>query len=282
MRRFLITALLAGSLTAGCAPPVPTSSPAPTVPLGSAGGDVALPTDPQPVEAIRMAHPENAVSIQVCLDVAPDALADGIERGPALLDNLAAYMEQLASEDGLALGAFVEVWTTADDSEGGAPLVEAQLPDYEIVTVEAGLAPNERDAKLSLQDDQRGRAASAEAAVAELVELLRSVPVPTTATTDVLRCVSRANAVAAGRDDARRILVVASSLPVSTGAASVRGNLAPIRQLLVLGWGPDFPLRDDAWRQTWASAGASSNLYVYDFADGVGGPLSTAIAEVFR
>jgi hypothetical protein len=278
MRRFLITAVLAASLTAGCAPPVPTSSPVPTVPVGEA----ALPAESPPVDAVRMAHPENAVSIQVCLDVAPDALADGIERGPALLDNLADYFEQLATEEGLALGVFVEVWTTADDSESGAPLVEAQLPDYDIITVEAGLAPNDRNAKLALQAVQRGRADSARVEAGELVELLRSVPVPTTSTTDVLRCISRANAVAAGRDDARRILVVASSLPVSTGTASVRGSLASIRQLLVLGWGPDFPLREDAWRETWASAGSSENLYVYDFDDGVGGPLSTALTEVLR
>lgn len=283
MRRFTITAICAVGLIAGCAPPVPAASAptAPTAEVGAAEDAVTAPGD-GPVAPVRMQHPESAATVQLCLDLGPDALADGIDRGPIVLDALASYIEQLIAEEGLAKGLFIEAWTTADDAEGGAPLIEAEIPDYEVVTVEAGLGVQERNAKLEEQRDQRIRRDAALIVASEVVEQLRTVPVPTTNTSDVLRCLSRANAVATGRDGGRRIVIVASSLPVDGGTASMRGDLSAVRQVFIFGWGPDFPQRDEAWRPTFASAGASSNLYVYDFDDGVGGPLSNAVTEVFR
>ena len=283
MRRFTITAVCTAALFAGCAPPVPAASPpATTAPEVGAVDDELLAPDDGPVAPIRMQHPESAVSIQLCLDLAPDAVADGIDRGPLLLDTVATYIEQLAAEEGLSKGLFIEAWTTADDAEGGAPLIEAEIPDYDVITVEAGLGVQERNAKLDEQRTQRIRRDAALAVAADVVEQLRTVPVPTTNTSDVLRCLSRANAVATGRDGGRRIVVVASSLPVDGGTASMRGDLSAVRQVFIFGWGPDFPQRDEAWRPTFASAGASSNLYVYDFDDGIGGPLTNAVTEVFR
>jgi hypothetical protein len=281
MRRLIITVICVAALFAGCATPVTTASPAPTSPVATVGGDAPA-TDMVPAAPVRMQHPESAATLQICVDVAPDALADGIERGPLLLDALATYIEQLAAEEGLARGLFIEAWTTADDAEGGAPLIEAEIPDYDIITVEAGLSVQERNTKLDEQRNQRIRRDAALTVASDVVEQLRTVSVPTTNTSDVLRCLSRANAVATGRDGARRVVVVASSLPVDVGTASLRGDLSSVRQMFVFGWGPDFPKRDEAWRPTFASAGASSNLYVYDFDDGIGGPLSNAVVEVFR
>jgi hypothetical protein len=249
--------------------------------MAPVGGDAPA-TDMVPAAPIRMQRPESAATIQLCVGGAPDDLADGIERGPVLLDALATYIEQLAAEEGLARGLFIEAWTTADDAEGGAPLIEAEIPDYDVITVEAGLGVQERNAKLDEQRVQRIRRDAALAAASDVVEQLRTVAVPTTNTSDPLRCLSRANAVATGRDGSRRIVVVASSLPVSGGTASMRGDLSSVRQVFVFGWGPDFPQRDEAWRPTFASAGASSNLYVYDFDDGIGGPLSDAVTGVLQ
>lgn len=282
MRRLTITAICAAALTAGCAPPIPAASPTTT-----AGPGVAVDSDVATAEAaspapVRVQRPESATTIQLCLDEGPDALADGVDRGPLLLDTLATYIEQLSAEEGLAKGLFLEVWTTADDSEGGAPLIETEIPDYDVITVEAGLSVQERNTKLDEQREQRIRRDAALTVASDVVEQLRTVSVPATNTSNVLRCLSRANAVATGRDGARRVVVVASSLPVDGGTASMRGDLSSVRQVFVFGWGPDFPQRDEAWRPTFASAGASSNLYVYDFDDGIGGPLSNAVVEVFR
>jgi hypothetical protein len=249
-------------------------------------------SDPAPSQAapqtvqVRIERPSKASSIQICIDAGPESASTGIANAALVLDAVAADIEQieLVSHDStspdLSRGLFVDVRTTASEDEGGGLLLDKLVPNVDKVELTAGMTPDARNAALLEQDRQRGRAPLAEQAKATLIQDLRAVQIPATTSSDILRCVSRANAQFAGRDGGRRLLLIVSPLSITSVGSTVRGDLASTAVVMVLGWGKDFQSRDTAWRATWASAGATSKLYVYDVTDGSGGPLRDAIRAI--
>jgi hypothetical protein len=276
--------VLAAAVTACSAPAggelYPPGDTAPgSSPAGQAvAGDAAPPSTLPPVIAIE--RPADAATVQLCIDTTEDDIANPV--GAQVLSALAGHLDALGPVTTGRRGIFVDAFM-ASSAPGADPvaLIESSIADVQRVEIQAGLSSAETNALLLDEAKQRKRIAPAEAQRLNTIDALRTVEVPLTTESDVMRCVSRANNKMAGRAAERRVLVIVSALPVAPLTTSVRGTLAGTHSILVLAWGPDLAQREVAWRQTWESIGGTpQNVFFYEVADGQGQVLADALKAV--
>lgn len=269
-------ALLACGATVGsaCATTMPPASAPPTIAL--------------PVPAVtgvatithRVANPARASTIQLCLDVSPEAVALDLDASVRALSSVADAIEAAfisIDADGGRDGLVVQAWTAGGPGETNGLLFDSVIPDYSEVPSLTGLQGQALAQHQRLQADERERAASAQVARSDLLAGIRSATIAPTASADLLGCVSRANTQMGAFPDERRLLIIVSPLGIPSVTPTVRGDLSTTYQVLVLGFGPDLEVRRQAWQGSWISLGAAGNLSVHQIDDGLASPLTESI-----
>jgi hypothetical protein len=260
--------------------------------LASCGGNSSNPyaadstpiqtVPPTPIDpsSLSIQDVASSVTIQVCIDT---RTRQGVQYGGDVLSAVADALPALAdlSGDDTRRGLHIEVWTTPDDAEGGGAVFDAVVPDVLAVEVPMGVETAEVNEALAAQAEQRRRIPAVEKRAAKIGDRLPRQRLRRTATSDIVRCISRANTLMAGRPAERRLLVIVSDFRLDAVSGSVRGDLRDTRQVLLLGWGDDLADRQRAWEPTWTSLGAES-LRSLDVEDGLGGELAEMMKAVAR
>lgn len=274
MRRlFLLVGLSA--VVAGCGDATIETTPPATVAVPST---IAGPTG---IERLALQDRKGAPVLDLCIDTGPEA---GMLAGDLGQRLLAAIAEQVAAVDFTdsdhSAGLVLRAWTLENPGEGIGPVIDAEIPDIiEVIVPQGATGPQAAELR-ARQAEQRARVPGVQASASELVAALQAAELPATAGSDVLGCISRANASTLGADPARRLLVVLTSLPLDLPQTTdVSGGLDLARQVLVLAYGPDVAARQQAWQATWASLGGR-NVFVLNADDALGGPLRLAIEGI--
>lgn len=264
------------SLTA-CSTPSSNPTPIATIPRPDVSASVGS-TVPARLDIQDRA---GAAVIDICIDTGPETrFIQGTQ--PARM--LAALADRIAevdlAEPSESRGLVVRAWVMAGPLEPVGPVIDTEVPDILPIEIPVGVTGQQLFDVQIEQANQRARVDGVREAQLDLETELRSVALPDAAVSDVLHCISRANAASADLDPARRLLIVASTFPLQDAVSEqVVGDLSTTRQVLLLTYGLDVDRRQEAWLPTWDSLGLV-NRYIYPFEDALESPLRQAIAGI--